>query len=852
MNEWLWRYEGYEPEHERLREALCTLGNGLFATRGASPETPAGPHHYPGTYAAGCYNRLTSTIAGRQVENEDLVNLPDWLPLRFRTLRGEGPPGPWLTPDGPGLLEYRQALDLRHATLTRRLRFEDADGVRIRVDQQRLVHMERPHLALLHTTFTAEDRPVTLEIESALDGDVANTGVERYRLLEGGHLTAVRTGRDDRSEDTVWLRCRTSASRIGIALAARTRIEGAHTSGAQTPAAHDLAAHDPSPHVLDPHAPDSHEQEAHDQEAHDQEAHTPTPRTELSALRAAQRLTLPLRLGVPVTVEKTVALFTSRDRAISEPLAAALEEVREAPVHEELLRTHRTAWKHIWQHAELEVPGEAGRILRLHLFHVLQTLSPHTAGLDAGVPARGLHGEAYRGHVFWDELFVLRYLDLHFPEVSRALLEYRHRRLGRACRAAAEAGLSGAMYPWQSGSDGREETQTLHLNPRSQRWLPDSSRLQLHVGSAIAYNVWRYCRTAGDRDFLHTRGAEMLLQIARFWASCARFDPGEGRYRIRGVVGPDEYHEGYPDADRPGLDDNAYTNVTAAWVLARALELTRSLPAPRRAELLEQLSLGKPELERWTEISHRLRVPFHRGVISQFEGYGELAELDWEAYRKQYGDIRRLDRILEAEGDTVNRYQASKQADALMLGYLFTPAELAALFAQLDYPFDEDLWRRTVDYYLPRTSHGSTLSGVVHGWILARERRPEAWRYVQEALLGDVADVQGGTTEEGIHLGAMAGTLDLVQRGLSGLDTCRGTLCLDPVPLPQLSRFGFSVRFRSHWGIHVRVTAREMSVHLPATAREPLRVGCRDRYATIAPGETCRLSLGPGTGGSAQ
>lgn len=184
-------------------------------------------------------------------------------------------------------------------------------------------------------------------------------------------------------------------------------------------------------------------------------------------------------------------------------------------------------------------------------------------------------------------------------------------------------------------------------------------------------------------------------------------------------MGPDEYHDGYPDADRPGLDDNAYTNVTAAWVLARTLEVLRHLPEPRRRELAERTGLDEAELDHWDHVSRTLHVPFHDGVISQFEGYGDLAELDWRGYRRRYGDIRRLDRILEAEGDTVNRYQASKQADVLMLGYLFSPAELQGVFRRLGLSLDERTWRRTVDYYLHRTSHGSTLSGLVHGWVLA-------------------------------------------------------------------------------------------------------------------------------------
>src|SRR5262249_37607628 len=225
-----------------------------------------------------------------------------------------------------------------------------------------------------------------------------------------------------------------------------------------------------------------------------------------------QAVRLHLEPGRTVTVDKTVALHTSRDPAISDPLDAAIDRVEAAPDFGELLAAHGTAWHQLWRRAGLDVPGDAGQILRLHLCHVLQALSPHTADLDVGVPARGLHGEAYRGHVFWDELFVLPYLNLHFPEVSRALLRYRHRRLDRARAAAHAIGRRGALYPWQSGSDGREETQELHLNPRSGRWLPDHTRLQRHVGSAVAYNIWQYWEASGDVEFLNTKGAEMLLQ----------------------------------------------------------------------------------------------------------------------------------------------------------------------------------------------------------------------------------------------------------------------------------------------------------------------------------------------------
>lgn len=803
----VWTYEGYDPREERLREALCTLGNGYFATRGAATELPAGDIHYPGTYAAGCFNRLASSVRGVRVENEDMVNLPNWLPLRYRILPDDTTPGPWLSPDHPHLTAHRQVLDPRRGTLTRRSVYEDEAGRRLDVDQCRLVHMGEPHLAALRTAFTAHGWSGAIEVEAAVDGDVRNTGVPRYHDLSSRHLSDWTTGTEP--DGVMWLRCRTVESDIGIALAART-----------------VAVSEVDGTLTEPSGEDSR-----------------AGRTPKSVSRT---VVLPLGPGAEARVDKTVALHTSRDPAIGSPLRAAVAEVREAPDFPGLLASHHQAWANLWQRARMEVPGEAGRILRLHLFHVLQTLSPHTAELDVGVPARGLHGEAYRGHVFWDELFVLRFLNLHFPEVSRGVLDYRHRRLPAACRAAEEAGRAGAMYPWQSADDGREETQQLHLNPRSGRWLPDRSRLQHHVGSAIAYNVWQYCQATADTEYLQSQGAEMLLQIARFWADSATWDDGLARYRIRGVVGPDEYHDAYPDAEAAGLDDNAYTNVTAAWVLARTTELYRDLPETRRRELLDRFRLDPAEPERWNEISRRLYVPFHQGVISQFAGYGELAELDWDGYRSRYGDIRRLDRILEAEGDTVNRYQASKQADALMLGYLFSPEELGGLFRRLGYHLDDGNWGATMDYYLARTSHGSTLSSLVHAWLLARAHREEAWTYCEEALTGDVADLQGGTTEEGIHLGAMAGTLDLVQSGMTGLETRDDALWLAPAPIPQLSKFGVRIRFRRHWDVELRVRARQIRIAVPESHHQAVRVVLEGRAHVVAPGQAVWLDLATG------
>src|SRR5690606_29514551 len=205
-------------------------------------------------------------------------------------------------------------------------------------------------------------------------------------------------------------------------------------------------------------------------------------------------------------------------------------------------------------------------------FHVLQTVAAADPDLDAGMPARGLHGEGYRGHIFWDEIFVYPILTMRRPDLSRALLSYRHRRLGEARSAAAAEGHRGAMFPWQSGIDGREETPTHLYNVRNARWMPDRSHRQRHVGLAIAYGVWQYIEVTDDHEFLLNRGLELLVEVSRFFASLATYDPETDRYSIDGVMGPDEFHDGYPGAAEGGLRDNAYTNVLTSWVLQRTLE----------------------------------------------------------------------------------------------------------------------------------------------------------------------------------------------------------------------------------------------------------------------------------------
>lgn len=794
MTSWKIVFRGFDPDDEGRREALCTLGNGYFATRGAAPEAVADGVHYPGTYVAGCFNRLTTEVAGHRLEHESIVNAPNWLPLTFRIDQQ-----PWFGLEHVELLDAEQELDLQRGILIRRLRFRDQLGRTTRLVQHRLVHLADPHLAGLDTTLQPEDWSGTVTIRSGLDGAVANTGVARYRDLAGHHLVDHHVA--ETAPSLAVLDALTSQSQVRIAVAQRNRL---------------FADGEPRP----------------------------APAAELGDTRVDHEFTLDVVPGSQLRIEKVVSLHTSRDPASTEPVAEAVDSAAEAPDFDAMCRAQTAAWSRSHQRfsTATQLSEPARRTLALHRFHLLQTASPTITDLDAGLPARGLHGEAYRGHVFWDDLFVLPVLDFRVPRLSRALLRYRYRRLPRARQAARWAGLAGAMFPWQSGSNGREESQSWHLNPRSGHWLPDNTHLQRHIGLAIAHSARHHHLTTGDDDYLSHEGAELILDIARFFSALATYDPGRDRYVIRGVVGPDEYHTAYPENDAPGIDNNAYTNVMTAWLCTTATRVLRELPARRRRELTDQLDLRHHEIDRWDRLAHRMFVPFHEpGVLSQFEGYHRLAELDWDAYRRRHGDVQRLDRILESEGEDPNHYQVSKQADVLMLFYLLSAEELEELLSRLGYPMVDI--PANVEHYLARTSHGSTLSAVVHAWVLARGNRRRALDFFNDALVSDLHDTQHGTTAEGVHLAAMAGTLDLVQRCFTGIEVRPDGLHLNPLWPTGLGPLEMTLHYRGR-SLDIRVSGRAVKVRA-ASGPPPTEITCicGPHRATLGPGESAHFSL---------
>jgi trehalose/maltose hydrolase-like predicted phosphorylase len=793
---WTLSYFDYALEEEGTRETLCTVGNGYFGTRGALEETEASDTNYPGTYIAGVYNRLESEVVGRIVVNEDFVNCPNWLPITYKLEDGD-----WLDLNTVEIIRFSRRLDFRDGVLHREVVVRDDSGRETLIESSRFVSMAQPHLAVLKYSVTPLNYAGDLSIRSGLNGRIINAGVERYRQLSSKHLEPVH---EDGEANTSCIVVQTNQSEIQIAQAAKLFVfEGSNRIH---------------------------------------------PDVTLSIKDGAVYSTFDVEAkeGHPIRVEKVVAIYTSKDEGVKHPVNDAQNALQSIGGFDELHQTSAAAWADIWGKIDIQIEGDrlAQKLLRLNQYHSMISASPHNVDIDAGIPARGLHGEAYRGHIFWDEIYILPLYAMHFPDVTRSVLLYRYRRLNQAKADAEEHGYIGAMFPWQSGSDGREETQVLHLNPISGKWGPDYSSLQRHISLAIAYNIWQYWWLSNDIDFLEKYGAEMFLEICRFWDSKASYNGTTNRYVIDKIMGPDEYHEQYPGSDVGGLKNNSYTNLMVVWVLNRAFEILDAVSGKIRLQLLERIELSEEDLERWRKIAGRMCIPLSEdGILEQFEGYFKLKELDWDAYRKKHGDIRRLDRILKAEGSSPDAYKVAKQADALMAFYILDPNGAAEILEGAGYPIEGDMLHKNFYYYFPRTSHGSTLSNLVHSYLanLIGDRQL-SWQLYLEALKSDYVDIQGGTTKEGAHIGVMAGTAVLALRAYAGLNLNGDRVCIDPRLPKSWRQMHFNFRFKGD-GYSFVITPEKVEVSVDSSSKSEIDLFICGRRVMVRnlKGETIEL-----------
>lgn len=824
---WIVSYDQYNPDSEQRRESLCTLGNGIFFTRGAFADADADGIHYPGTYVAGGYNAIELKSEGESFLREELVNMPNWLCLKIKIEED-----PWISIDQVDILQFSQNLNLLEGILYREISFSDKQKRETKISERRFVHMQHSQLAGVEIVVTPLNWSGTVTVRSAIDATITNNGDKADKESRNAkHLKTLTRTADD--SDVIVLKVITSGSDLMVAEAARTQI------------------------------------------FQENKQQSPSRTNIIEDEFVGQDIKIELSQSQPTSIQKVVALHTSRDNGIYEPEEAAREAVEDAPPFEELIESQIDTWRSLWHQYDLfiETTEENSKLvpsLLLHLnsFHCLQTASSNIVDLDSGVPARGWTGEGYQGHVFWDDLFVFPYINWRMPDISAALLKYRYRRLYEARKIALSYGARGACFPWQSASDGKERTPHYWYMEETNKWIRDHTHLEIHVNCAIAYNVWQYFLVSADNQFMYSFGAEILLEIARFFASYAKFNDAKGRFEILGVIGPDEFHNGYPDKNSAGIDNNAYTNIMASWTLSRAIELLNTLPSDRAKGLRSRLKISDEEIELWNNVSKKLFVPILKnGLIAQFEGYDNLKE--FPGLKGDCIDPQQLRKELDENLGYLNQYKISKQPDVLMLGFLFSPEELNEMIEHLGLPVECASLRELADYYVPRTANQSTLSRVAITWVLSRVDRlayqkveqghPDNIHYSKkekahmghsreteefyEALGSDYFDIAArGTAKSGIHMGAMAGTIDIVQRCYTGIVMRDDVLWLDPMLPETLLRLSFTLHYRGQ-SMNFDIHRSRLKISVRHSSANPVKIGYDQQVYELNAGDTKVIEL---------
>jgi trehalose/maltose hydrolase-like predicted phosphorylase len=733
---WVLSVEGFEPRREPGIEAVFALVNGYLGTSAALEEGSDASD--PATFINGVFDAATQTTAQAAATPEhriiaapspELVVAPDWSRVRISV---EGVP---LGVDCAELVEQRRTLEMRRGVLVREWRLRSDGGRTTRLRSLRFASLDDRHVLGQVLELTPEDWSGLVEVEAIVEGEVTNDGGVRHlidhqtRAVDGGMVLTSAT-----SEKHI---------RLCFAACASLREKGGG------------------------------------QEVGSEDGSTP------SAL--VQRWSFEARQGRSYTMSKIVTVFTSRDDA--DPAARAAERLKEAlgmGVGALLERSAR-AWEGRWGASDVEITGDeqTQRRARFAIYHLIGCANPEDEHASPG--ARSLTGERYKGHVFWDtEIFVLPFFVYTHPPTARALLMYRYHTLPAAREKARAMGYRGALYAWESTDTGVDVTPPFVYNSAGERLEILTGSQEHHISADIAYAIWQYWRATHDETFMLEAGAEMLLELGRFWASRAQRGQ-DGRYHIRKVIGPDEFHE--------HTEDNAFTNLMARWTLRRALESARWLRErhPERWQVLsEKIGLGERELAVWEEVAEGLVDNFdpESHLFEQHRGYFDLEYVDLQSFEPR---TKSMDVLLG--WSALTRTQIIKQADVVML--LFLLGE--------EYP--REVHEANFRFYEKRTSHDSSLSPSFHALAAARLGDLEtATRYFERAARLDLDFAHGVTAAGGVHIAALGGMWHALVFGFGGMFIEKEGPRFEP-HVPEDWR---TLRFRVKWrGSQLRVAASD-------------------------------------------
>lgn len=668
---------------------------------------------YPGEVRATFLHGVFDDVP---VSFTELANAPDWLEMEI-FLDGER-----FSLWTGELLSFTRSLDLYTATLRRDLRWQSPRGKVTHLVFERFASLADEHLCAVRVMVTPENYAGRVEVRSGINGEVDNLGFKHWDWV----------GQGARAQEA-WLQCQTRATKIQLAAAMNLSMR------------------------------------------------VPGTRSRMNRWDIHNHPTLVayanVRSGETATVNKWIVQYTSRD--VKDPLKSARNALKKTArrTWDEVWNEHREAWMSEWDRSDVAIEGddEAQLAIRFNLFQLLIAAPRHDEHVNLG--AKTLSGYGYRGHSFWDtEVFMLPFFTYVRPEIARLLLSYRWHNLDGAKAKALANHFCGAQYPWESAGTGEEVTPTWVPDPRDRTkliriWTGD---IEIHISADIAFGIWKYWQTTGDDTFLLDRGAEVILETARFWSCRAEWNEERQCYEISDIIGPDEYHD--------HVDNNIYTNAFARWNLQAAIELKNWLEKEHPAawkKINRRVQLKPEELEKWKHVIDKIYMPFDAKtkLVEQFEGYFQRRDVNLAELEPRTESVQSLFGI---EG--ANETQVLKQPDVLMLMYLMP--EL----------YDFETIKANYDYYNARTDHtfGSSLGPSIQAIMACRVGDTGAYEHFMRAARADLFDVRSNAGD-GIHGASAGGLWQAVVFGFAGLQWTAEGWKVNPHLPPHWKRVAFKV-----------------------------------------------------------
>lgn len=734
MNSWTIELDNYNSSNNKKYETIFALANGYRGLRGAIEFSKLG---YRGNLLAGVFDKAEAQVT-------EIVNCQD--PLGFNLyIENE-----IVDLEQCRVENFKRILDMEKGILISQMTITTAKGKIMDIKTERFVSKNNVHRWASKYEITARNFSGKVLAESYIQGGVANSSWDVMNRTK--HLNVVKCSDINPG---IALETETIDRRIGIIECTRLIGENNHGNIFRARRYSDFGE------------------------------------------MAAEVYEIRINQQTPETIYKLGVTYTSRDTK-DNLYNTALIEMNDfiKSGYENEKEMHCIAWKTIWEHIDIEIHGDdkAQKGIRFNLFQLAS--SAYEGDNRVSIAAKALHGEGYKGHVFWDtEVFMLPFFIYARPEVAKSLLMYRYNTLMGARENAELSGYKGARFPWESADKGTETTPKWGLDYEGNPvriWTGDE---EFHINSDIVFGIIEYFRATSDEDFLINYGMEILFDTAKFWQSRVEYNSNEDRYEINSVIGPDEFHE--------HVNNNVFTNFLAKWNIEKALYFKQWLKEkdePKLKLLCNSLCISEKDFIAWKLIADKMYIPTSKDgmIIEQFEGYFDLKYLKINEYDENSMPIWPKETKLDKLGET----QLIKQADVVQL-MLMLPEE-----------FSDEIKKANYEYYEQRTMHKSSLSPSMYSILgLAVGDTSNAYKYFMKTVYTDLEDNQGNT-DFGLHGASTGGSWQSVVFGFAGLSVGKdGNLRFKPWIPEHWERLKFKLNWK---GSSITVSIYQNQIELDA------------------------------------